>query len=283
MRSERETKPVRLPWRLLPLAAVLGVGLGAGVASATEPCDDFGECKALIEINASDGDIGFHFLSDADDLTKVSLFDGAGDKLMDFGNKGALKEQKSTEIFSESSEPLCWADPEADEDDEIVTLAEFLARWEPGEYTLLGFSDGGEKLAGATDFTHALPAAPADVDYTAGVISWTAGDDLGNCATNAELTALVGDGVLPVHPVNVPVASWEAVFAADDGSNLEFKVRVPPAQFSVTVPSEFLNALPDDTPAKIEVGAIGLDDNATFTEEGDICVNEDAGCEEPED
>ena len=29
-------------------------------------------------------------------------------------------------------------------------------------------------------------------------------------------------------------------------------------------------------------GAIGFGDNATFSEEGDICVNEDEGCEEEE-
>jgi len=44
------------------------------------------------------------------------------------------------------------------------------------------------------------------------------------------------------------------------------------------VPQEFLDALPPDTPAKIEVGAIGSTDNATFTEVGDICVNEVNGC-----
>jgi hypothetical protein len=41
---------------------VLLLGTGATVARAAEPCGDFGECKALIEINATDGDIGFHFL-----------------------------------------------------------------------------------------------------------------------------------------------------------------------------------------------------------------------------
>ena len=39
-------------------------------------------------------------------------------------------------------------------------------------------------------------------------------------------------------------------------------------------------SLPDDTPVKIEVGAIGADDNATFTEEDGFCVNEVEGCEE---
>ena len=64
------------------------------------------------------------------------------------------------------------------------------------------------------------------------------------------------------------------------------------------VPQEYLESLPNNTPVKIEVGAIGGDfeidsgelqgragrplddDNATFTEEGEFCVNEvDPGCE----
>ncbi len=48
----------------------------------------------------------------------------------------------------------------------------------------------------------------------------------------------------------------------------------------VTVPADYLGSLPDDTPVKIEVGAIGVDDNATFTEEDGFCVNEVEGCED---
>ena len=51
----------------------------------------------------------------------------------------------------------------------------------------------------------------------------------------------------------------------------------------VTVPDDYLSALPDDTPVKVEVGAIGVYDNATFTEEDGFCVNEVAGCEEEDD
>ena len=64
---------------------------------------------------------------------------------------------------------------------------------------------------------------------------------------------------------------------------LVFSVRVPEDQMSVTVPPELLDALPDDTLAKVEVGAIGTGDNATFTEEGGFCINEDFGCEEEDD
>ena len=42
----------------------------------------------------------------------------------------------------------------------------------------------------------------------------------------------------------------------------------------VTVPADYLDSLPDNTLVKIEVGAIGAEDNATFTEIFDICVNE---------
>ena len=40
------------------------------------------------------------------------------------------------------------------------------------------------------------------------------------------------------------------------------------------------SSLPDDTPVKVEVGAIGADDNATFSEEDGFCVNEVLGCED---
>ena len=272
----------------LALAVVLVIGLSTTIVTATAPCDDFGECKALIEINATDGDIGFHFLMDGDDLNSARIFDPNGAKVFEDKAKGPLKEQKLTETFAESAEPLCWPDPDADPDDEIVTLEEFLERWTEGTYTFTGMGDQGEKSTGETELTFALPAAPADVDFDGSVISWDAGDDLGNCASAAELDVLVNvDGVLPEHPEDVDVAAWEIVLEpdVDDGdptSALKFTIRVAGdiAPKEVTVPADYLASLPEDTPVKIEVGAIGVDDNATFTEEDGFCVNEVGGCEE---
>jgi hypothetical protein len=42
-------------------------------------------------------------------------------------------------------------------------------------------------------------------------------------------------------------------------------------------------SLPADTPVKVGVGAIGVDDNATFTEEDGFCINEDEGCAEDDE
>ena len=274
---------------LLAVAAAVVMGAGATAALATEPCGDFGECKVLIEINSSDGDIGLHFLMDGDDLNSARIHDPDGVKIFEDYAKGPMRDQKLTETFVESAEPLCWDDPEADPDEEIVTLEEFLDRWADGTYVFSGSGDEGEKVEGETELTFALPAAPADVTYNdkKGVISWDAGDDLGECASAAELDILVADGILPVHPEDVEVAAWEIVFEpdVDDGDptgHLKFSIRVAGdiAKMEVTVPADYLASLPDDTPVKIEVGAIGVEDNATFSEEGGFCINEDEGCAE---
>ena len=263
------------------------LGAGSTAATATEPCDDFGECKVLIEINSSDGDIGFHFLMDGDDLNSARIDDPNGVKVFEDIAKGPLHEQKLTETFAESAEPLCWNDPEAEEDDEIVTLEEFLERWSAGTYVFSGKGEEGEKSMGETELTYDLPAAPAGLAFDGSVISWSEGTDLGNCATQAELDSLVAEGVLPSHPENVEVDSWEVVFESDVEddhplANLKFTIQVAGdiAVKAVTVPAEFLAQFIDpDTPAKFEVGAIGGEDNATFTEM-DVCLNEDEGCED---
>lgn len=274
-----------MPNVLLAVAAAVVLGAGTTAATATEPCGDFGECKALIEINASDGDIGFHFLMDGDDLNSVRIHDPNGVKIFEDYAKGPMRDQKLTETFVESAEPLCWDDGEVDLD-EIVTLEEFLDRWAEGTYVFTGSGDGGEKSFGETELSYDLPAAPTDVDFDGSVISWAAGDDLGECTLNGALDDLVTDGVLTTHPKFVPVAAWEIVFEpdVDDGDptgDLKFSIRVAGdvATKEVTVPADYLASLPDDTPVKIEVGAIGADDNATFTEEDGFCINETAaGC-----
>lgn len=274
------------------IAALSALAAATTTVYATEPCGDFGECQVLIEINASDGDIGFHFLGDADDLRAMRIDGPDGEKVFENRAFGPLRDQKLTESFGESAEPLCWEDPEADEDDleEIVTLDEFLDRWTAGTYRFSAKGENGEKLSGDTDLTFELPAAPASVEFDGAQITWAAGNDLGNCASYGELAVLVADGVLPEHPENVFIAEYEIVMEpdVDDGDpigGLVYSIRVPGdiSPKAVTVPAEYLNSLPDDTPVKVEVGAIGGGDNATFTEEDGFCVNEVDGCEDEEE
>ncbi len=270
----------------LGMAMLLMQG-GSDRASATDPCDPgFGECTALIEINASDGDIGFHFLMDGDDLVVARLRGPAG-LIYAAEARGPLADQFMTEMFLESSEPPCFEEEENGPSSEHTTLEEFLDRWEAGTYAAVGRNEDGEVSEGITSLTHDLPAAPAEVDFDpdTGIISWEPGDDLGECADYSELVALVNQGTLPTHPEDVDVDRFEVVLEPDveDGDptgDLVYTVRVPPETSQITVPADYLASLPDDTPVKVEVGAMGGDDNATFTEEDGFCVNEVGGCEE---
>ena len=227
------TTPTRATKTLTRATTTLALGLMLALGAvpstfATEPCGDFGECKVLVEINASDGDIGFHFKMDGDDLITATLRDPNGRRVFFDMARGPLFRQKLTEVFAESSEPPCW-DQEGEADpDEIVTLPEFLLRWTPGTYRFLGRGMRGERSRGSTVLTFDLPAAPADVEFDGSVVSWAPGTDLGNCSD--DLSDLIADG-LP-DPALVAVDHYEIVMEPDveDGDPLKadtFSIRVP--------------------------------------------------------
>ena len=269
----------------------------AGTAYAESPCGDFGECKVLVETNSSDGDVGFHFLFDGDELRMAMMFDPNHRKIYFNKTRGPLREQTLTENFAESSEPLCFDpldddDPENDDED-FRTLEEFVDLWTAGTYHFIGISEGWEISYGSTDLSFNLPPAPADVEFeleeeggdVEGEISWGPGDDLGECWSEDEWGPLP-DGVSLAGGADI--ASWEIVlepeFEDDDPNSqkgLVFVNRVDAdtieldeGRYEVEVPDDYLETLPENTLVKVEVGAITVDDNATFTEEGEWCINE---------
>jgi len=274
-----------MPARWLAVVPVALLGLGMSNANATAPCGDFGECKVLVEINATDGDIGFHFLMDGDNLIAAGLYNPKYRKIFSYRTRRELRNQFLTETFAESAEPLCFDpltdDDEENDDEDFVTLAEFLDRWTTGKYHFYGIGEGWEISRGTSTLSFNLPAAPTELEYSEeeddgdieGEISWERGDDLGECSDGMEL--------LEVAPEDVPVRTWEVVFEPDveddhPANGMTYVVRIPgdAEELEVEVPDDYLKTLPENTPVKIEVGAIGFDDNATFSEEGDICINE---------
>lgn len=257
--------------------AVLTVGSGAPLAVADAPCGDLDECRVILEINATDGDIGFHVLFDAEGWNEASIMAPDGQKMFKEEAKRQLRDQKLTENFFESSEPVCEAALVEDEDDEVVTLPEFLERFPAGLYAFRVKRDSGEELAGATEFTHRIPAAPANVDFNGSTVSWAYGNELGECTTFPTNFALIGEN---------DIIGYEVVLEPDVETitnNFTFTVRVPSDVNSVTVPAELLAALPANTPLKVEVGAIERRPNEsfgnqTFSEEDGFCNTADGSC-----
>ena len=260
-------------------AALILLG-GATNARADEPCGELEECRALIEINASDGDIGFHVLFDHEGWREARIANPNGKQIYYQKPKRGLRDQLLTENFFESAEPFCEEGLKEEEDDEVVTLPEFLERFAAGSYAFKLKDEDGEKATGSTNFTHNIPAAPAEVDFDGEVISWEYGDDLGECTTQPDGFALAPEQ---------DIAAYEVVMEPDDDVLQSFKftlqVQSNGPNYSVTVPTEYLNAFPPNTPFKIEVGAIeerpnGSFGNQTFTEEDGFCNTVDGECPE---
>lgn len=229
----------------------------------------FGKSKVIIEINATDGDVGFHALVDGDAWTVAHLYtpDPEHNKLFAADTRNALAEQGLTENFFESAEPLCQADEE-EPDARIVTLAEFLERFPAGEYAFTGTGIEGDWLVGGADLTYNLPAAPDITSFDGYQVTWMAGTDLGACSDQS----LVDDGTIP-DPATVDVVGWEVVVEPADDEVVDplrvFSVQLPADALSVTVPPEFINSYFADgvTDYKVEVLAIEESGNQTATEE----------------
>lgn len=264
----------------IPVSTVVAGVLGLAMAAANAPGlaqEPFDETKVLVEINATDGDIGFHVLLDADAWRQVRIDDPGGKRLFHEQAKGTLADQGLTENFFESDEPLCDPALAEEEDDVVVTLAEFQQRFPAGLYIFTGKSNDGETLTDTALLTYNLPAAP-DIDDFDGtgnvqtadaVIEWAPGEDLGECPF---------DDLVP-DPGSVVEVGWEVVVEPADEEAVSplrvFNVQLPASQTSVTVPQEFLDTYVAQgvTMFKFEVGALEESGNQTFSE-GVFCTTE---------
>ena len=256
------------PGMFCALALVLAC---VGTPAQAEELD---EAVVLIEINATDGDVGFHALLDAEAWRWIRLDEPTGQKLFTKRPHAGLEEQGVTEIFFESSEPLCTQDPE-EPDERVQTLAEFLLLFPEGEYLARAQTIEFEKLRSTAELTYNLPAAP-DIEATEdatlsvdnAVIAWDHGDDLGESCHDQ---ALVDAGII-ADPAEVEVVRWEVtVEPADDEAadpQRVFMAQLKPEQMAVTIPAEFLQSYLDDgiTEMKFEVGAMEESGNQTFSE-----------------
>ena len=253
-------------------------GALALLLSAIQPAvaqEEFDEVLVRIEVNATDGDVGFHALLDATGWRWLRLDDANGNKIFNAKPFEGARTQGMTEIFFESSEPLCEADEE-EPDARVQTLAEFIELFPEGEYIAHGRTIGdNEKLRSTTDFTYDIPAAP-DIDLTDemtlavddAVIMWEPGDDLGE---HCHDQSLIDDGTITDH-ADVEIVRWEVVVEPADDEGLEFvrkfTAQVPGDQTEVTVPEDFLQSYldMDITEFKFEVGGMEESGNQTFSE-----------------
>lgn len=269
----------------LPITGLAAAALALAVAPTLSIAEEFDEFGPLIEINATDGDIGFHVLLDGEGWKIAKIFDADGDRMFRGRGTDDLDEQGITEIFMESAEPPCWWEEGEDWDPEdVVDLEEFVDRFEEGTYSARGRTLDDERLRAEAELTHNLPAAPETEVEVSGTgigalvtILFSSGTDLGQCEYPA--------GLIP-DPATVEVVRWEIVLEPNEdelpGGELpdglefsKFTLQLPAnsdnwmGDMSVVVPQEFVDAYlaAGVNQFKYEVGAKEESGNQTFTEE----------------
>jgi hypothetical protein len=248
------------------LVATAALFLAAAVPSWAA---EFDAAWVRIEINATDGDVGFHLLFDGGPWKEVEVRDSKGRDIFEAEVSGALGRKGGTEVFFEGAEPPC----------SEQSVAEFLKRFREGTYKFRGVALNGRVFRGEFHLSHDLPAAPniaATDEHVFNaipvMIQWAPGNDLGECH-DEDVDALIADGA-----ITVPATGdlWEVVVEPDVEDSvleaaglplLKFSVQVPPGQQSVTVPSEYLQpyVAAGITTFKFEVGN-KLGENQTFSE-----------------
>ncbi len=262
------TKPISKP---VSCAVAFAISTLAAIPFASA-ADGFSVFEPIVETNASAGDVGFHYLLDGGAWKTAQMYDPDGDRMLDLRGTEDLKEQGMTELFMESAEPLCWHAPDSDPD-EVVTVAQFIERFEKGIYTVNGRNLAGEAITIKGKLTHNLPAAPKTrivVDNDATVtINWTPGTDLGHCAVPRGIPK----------PGSVKVVRWEVAVEPNEDAlpGGKLPAGVPFAKLtlqllgkarSVVVPESFIEGYlaVGVNEFKGEVGARELGGNQTFTE-----------------
>jgi hypothetical protein len=227
------------------IPALLGILLAAAPNPAPakdEPKNTipFSQAQVRIEVNATDGDSGFHVLLDAEEWRSVRIFDPNHRLIFEVKGGGSIRKTGLTELFFESAEPGF---------DELP-LDEFLERFPAGEYLFYGKTLEGDSLFSKATLTHALPEGP--------VLLSPPEDSVQDPNNTVVAWQPVAD------PPGSQIVRYEVIVEDESvAPKRVFSAVVPATVTSMTIPSAFL--VPN-TEYKYEVVAIDQGGNQTLSE-----------------
>ncbi len=111
------------------------------------------EAKVFIEFNSTDMDFGIQFFWDGEAWKTMKVEGPDEHTVLKVSAKRNLRQQGLTEGFFESAEPPA----------SVLSMAQFFDRFPEGTYEFEGETLEGNDLVGETEFTHTLPAPPANL------------------------------------------------------------------------------------------------------------------------
>ena len=236
--SENRLPQPRIAWCTAALlATALAVGTFAQDARAQNGEEiPYDEANVFVELNNTDGDLGFHALIDGEAWKRLRILDPDGHIILDVRDKGALQQQGLTELFFESAEP----------DFGELTPAEFFDRFPEGEYEITGVTIEGDQLESEAEFTHIMPA-PADNIHISGedAAEDCDADPLPEVGTPVVIS---WDAVTKSHPdigdptdsTDIEVVGYKVVVEREEPTLLIYSVELPPDMTEIEVPDAFI-------------------------------------------
>ncbi len=208
---------------------------------------EFAVSELYFELNNTDGDLGVHSKVDGEAWTHLVYEDLNGRKLIDVQLSGSMAEQGLTEFFFESAEPTF----------DVVSPAEFFARFPSGIYDFEGMTIDGQKIEAEATLSSVLPSAPI-VYIGANPTSSHEGCADDSAEDPVAMPELSGglrvewDPVDSHHPEigepgDVVIDMYQFVFESED---THLTVDLDPDTTEFLIPAEFVNS---GEPGKLEV------------------------------
>jgi len=232
--------------------AVTGVSLGGFALAEHEEDIPFAEAQVLIQLNDTDGDLGFHARIDGEPWKRVVIESPSERTLFDVRLRGALRRQGLTELAFESAEPTF---------DELSPEV-FFRRFPEGPYEIEGQGFGGVEFESISYLSHLIPAAPGGLT----VSGIPAPEDCeGDIPTASEPIVIAWDAVESSHPDlgragDVEIDSYEV---AVEGESVDYTINVEGDVTEVMLAS---GAIPSGEEVKYQVLVREAEGNETSSE-----------------
>lgn len=230
-----------LPMRHLRLLAIYLVPIIAIVAGATPHAGwandggeeiQFGDADVFLELNNTDGDLGFHSSIDGDAWKYLSIEDPRDRKILHISTGGKLRRHGLTQLDFESAEPSF--------DD--LNPRVFFRRFPEGEYEIEGRTIDGQEMESTAMLTHLLPGPPENIAVNG--VELPDGCDEPPVLDDSGSLVITWDEVTESHPElgrtgePVEVVYYQVVLEQID-LGLAFTADLPPEATEIIVPETF--------------------------------------------
>jgi hypothetical protein len=135
---------------VLSAAMLLAIGTSTVPTSARQSVKPFPVAQVFLELNDTDGDLGFHGEIDGDPWTSLDIEGPGARMLLGVISKGPLRSQGMTQLAFESAEPSF----------EDLAPEDLLRRFPEGSYKIGAIRQGGGTYKSLVKLSHVLAAPP---------------------------------------------------------------------------------------------------------------------------